>query len=457
MKQLLVMLVNHILLASVAFRVVQCLPTVSGTDGDRTLSSSIKASSTSSQHVCPSHARPKAVSQARAQSAPHDGVLRGVNIGAWLVLEKWLVPSIFEGTGAKDQCSFDQLPNSLARLEKHWASWFTQQDVEKLASYGFNALRIPIGYWAYDTFDSPYKSGADAWLERALDWAADANMKVLIDLHGAPGSQNAFDNSGCIGVVDWQRPVNLERTSAILHTMARKYGQQRYQNVVMGIQLINEPISWGANDFEKTRSWAKNITQDLLASRVIENPNLKLVMHDAFRDVQEWLEPHRSLNGNATEAKNALFGLDTHLYQVFVPEDKNLIQQQHIEKACRWREKLQAAKKANFPIYVGEWSVATDICVWPDNSTTPGTTCTAVGCQCQSAPVSDWSTALVKEARKFVEAQLDTWHTASDGYFLWNFKADLGAAGPWSLYESIEKGIVPNPIWDRAYPDICSS
>jgi len=36
----------------------------------------------------------------------------------------------------------------------------------------------------------PYVQGAYAILGQALDWAQTAGLKVLIDLHGAPGSQN---------------------------------------------------------------------------------------------------------------------------------------------------------------------------------------------------------------------------------------------------------------------------
>ena len=30
-------------------------------------------------------------------TAPHNHKLRGVNLGGWLVLEKWITPSLFEG------------------------------------------------------------------------------------------------------------------------------------------------------------------------------------------------------------------------------------------------------------------------------------------------------------------------------------------------------------------------
>jgi glucan 1,3-beta-glucosidase len=37
--------------------------------------------------------------------------------------------------------------------------------------------------------------GAYEYLKLAVNWAASLNLKVMIDLHGVPGSQNGFDNS----------------------------------------------------------------------------------------------------------------------------------------------------------------------------------------------------------------------------------------------------------------------
>jgi hypothetical protein len=52
-------------------------------------------------------------------------------------------------------------------------------------------VRIPIGYWAYDVGSGePYIQGQHDYLLKAIDWAKANNLQVIIDLHGAPGSQN---------------------------------------------------------------------------------------------------------------------------------------------------------------------------------------------------------------------------------------------------------------------------
>lgn len=67
--------------------------------------------------------------------------LRGVNIGGWLVLEKWMNGDVFSGAGAgaADQWTFDSTDGATQALERHWSTWFTEADVQSLKSYGINA------------------------------------------------------------------------------------------------------------------------------------------------------------------------------------------------------------------------------------------------------------------------------------------------------------------------------
>ena len=73
------------------------------------------------------------------RSSKQPDFLRGVNLGAWLVLEQWMVPDVFNGTNATDQWSFDQTPGAAAKLRKHWDTYITEQDIAKLSSWGINA------------------------------------------------------------------------------------------------------------------------------------------------------------------------------------------------------------------------------------------------------------------------------------------------------------------------------
>jgi len=378
-------------------------------------------------------------------SSGGNNFLRGVNLGGWLVLEKWMTSELFGDAfkDAKDQYEFDAIDGAKEALEKHWGSYFTEQDIQDLAKTGINALRIPIGYWAYDNANTPYLKGADVYMEKAIGWARNANMKVWVDCHGSPGSQNGFDNSGHAGNVGWQEGGNMAHSIGVLEKMAKKYGSKKYADVVVGLQLTNEPISWGANDKTKTENWAKDAYHAV--KNVTENENMVIVMHDAFLKAPTWIETAKSLGSGTKD-----FGIDTHLYQLFVEEDNKLTQKQHIEKACGWSKELKEANDV-MPTFVGEWSAATNICVKSDGSTIGGTSCSDGGCQCQSAPMDQWNEKMVEQVRRFVEAQLDTFESSSSGYFIWSAKGP----GGWGFMNGIKNGAIPNPVTTRKYPGQC--
>lgn len=54
-----------------------------------------------------------------------------------------------------------------------------------------NHVRIPIGYWAFQVGPGePFIQGQLPFLQKAITWAGNHGLKVIVDLHGAPGSQN---------------------------------------------------------------------------------------------------------------------------------------------------------------------------------------------------------------------------------------------------------------------------
>src|SRR5580704_4848533 len=82
------------------------------------------------------------------RGAPAFSKLRGVNLGAWLVLEKWMVPDIYRGSDAPDEYSLclalgDQ---AKSRLDRHRETFITAADFRWIRDRGLNAVRLPVGY-----------------------------------------------------------------------------------------------------------------------------------------------------------------------------------------------------------------------------------------------------------------------------------------------------------------------
>ncbi|OQN99927.1 hypothetical protein B0A48_14132 [Cryoendolithus antarcticus] len=397
---------------------------------------------------------------ATAPAAPAmPSTLRGVNLGGWLILEKWMNSDCFEGTDAVDQWTFDQTDGAVAKLKQHWETYITENDIKAIAGLGLNAVRIPIGYWAYDTFGSGYITGADAYLERAIGWCRSAGLKVLVDCHGSPGSQNGFDNSGRFGNVAWQDKAqsngttNMQKSISILQTMARKYGAPAYADVVFGLELVNEPISWQQNNLETTKSWAQEAYAAVRS--VATNKNLQIIMHDGFMGPSQWLDVNAAILGNTSASANssapAPFAIDTHLYQNQMAADSSLTQDQHIAKACNWTSSALLSSTANLPVYVGEFSAQTNICANPDGSTVAGSTCYIDGCQCSTnVDMQYWNGPLKTATRKFIEAELDAFERGAKGWFMWNYKGP----GAWGVSNLVKYGVM-GKVTERMFPGQC--
>lgn len=362
-----------------------------------------------------------------------------------------MTSDVFDNTDAVDQYTFDSTDGAEAKLQDHWSSYFTESDVEKIAAWGINAVRIPIGYWAYDNSGTPYIAGADAYLEKAIGWCRKHGIMVLVDCHGSPGSQNGFDNSGRSGEVSWQSDDNLNKSITILETMAKKYGAMEYADVVFGIEMVNEPISWGSNNFNTTQQWAQEAYNAIKA--VATNDDLMVIMHDSFQNPTEWVEISNAINGNSSLAESK-FWIDTHLYQNQVASDSLLTQDQHVEKACNWSSTALLPASSNLPVIVGEFSAATNICANPDGSTVAGSVCYISGCQCSAnVPIQYWNEPLINATRKFLEAELDTFESHARGYFMWSYKGP----GAWGYDNAVEYGLIGKSVTDRMFPGQCNS
>jgi len=291
--------------------------------------------------------------------------LRGVNLGGWLVIEKWMTPSLFEGLQAKDETSLCVELGGRAEqtLKRHWDSFITEQDFAWLARIGINAVRIPVGHWlfganypyhrAYGDVRHPFVVGGLDVLDRAFAWAEKHGLLVVLDLHAAPGCQNGFDNGGIQDVCEWHtRDEYLAHTLNVLEWLA-----ERYQNrpALHAIETLNEP-RW-----DIPTDYLKNFNLEAyLRIRKHCADDIAVVFHDGFRSFREF-------SGFLTEPDFTNVVLDIHRYQCFGQEDIALDLYGHIKKSVTdWREEADALiKDRGRWVYVGEWSLGLDLHTLP--------------------------------------------------------------------------------------------
>lgn len=98
---------------------------------------------------------------------------------------------------------------------------------------------LPVGYWSVPSniSVSPYIPGAWPYIQRAVGWARKHGLHTIIDLHGAPGSQNGYDNSGQrTGSPQWAlNSADVNATLVVIQVLASQLGP-----MVDAIELLNE-------------------------------------------------------------------------------------------------------------------------------------------------------------------------------------------------------------------------
>ncbi|ODV77397.1 glycoside hydrolase family 5 protein [Suhomyces tanzawaensis NRRL Y-17324] len=401
------------------------------------------------------------------ESNADDFQYRGVALGGWLVLEPYITPSLFEAFNGSevpvDEYHFcEQLGEEEAtkRLNKHWSTFYSEDDFKAIKSYGLNMVRIPIGYWAFQTLESdPYVGGAQSYLDQAIQWAQMNELKVWIDLHGVPGSQNGFDNSGLrdIGYPGWFNSTeNLDLTYKVLHQIFVKYGGgvfgQKYKDTILGIEVVNEPFSpvLGLDEI------AEFYTTAYEEARNIQVINNTIIFHDAFARIGYWNEfmSDRSPTGNNTN-ENYNILIDHHHYEVFGEGVKNNITT-HLQNIVNYASSIEE-ELTHHPAVVGEWSAAlTDCTPWlngiglgsryageqPYNFNKTGS--------CENINnFQKWSKQQKKNYRKFIEIQLDQYTSKTRGYIFWCFKTEDTIE--WDFKRLVELDLMPQPLNNFTY------
>lgn len=84
---------------------------------------------------------------------PSSNKIRGVNLGSLFVYEPWIDSQEWANTGCEGEKSeFDCVMNKGQEsadnaFQEHWKRFITQEDLDEMASYGLNTIRVPLGYW----------------------------------------------------------------------------------------------------------------------------------------------------------------------------------------------------------------------------------------------------------------------------------------------------------------------
>lgn len=188
-------------------------------------------------------------------------LLRGMGLGGWMLQEGYMFRLSFLG----QQYRIKQKIADVVGAEK--TKWFyeqwllhhtTKKDIDSMAAWGFNSIRLPMHYNLYTlpVEDEPVK-GQHTWIEKGfaitdslLNWCKANNMYLILDLHAAPGGQGndlPISDRDASKPSLWESEANREKTIALWKKLAERYANEPW---IGGYDIINEP-NWGFEDPKK--------------------------------------------------------------------------------------------------------------------------------------------------------------------------------------------------------------
>ncbi|KAK0553366.1 hypothetical protein OC846_002526 [Tilletia horrida] len=436
--------------------------------------------------------------------SPDYPTVRGTNLGGWLLLEPWITPDLFLTPDLKainryiaDEYTYTSIlgpVEAAARLQQHYATFLSEDDFRQMWMHGLNLVRIPVGTWAFNSsMAEPYVGRIQLpYLAQAIKWADKYGIDVIIDLHGLPGSQNGFDNSGHADGIHFADPSSFVQNSAralsaLVDIVELFVNDAQFNGRVAAIEVINEPIVNEHIAASTGSGRTDAIPLDLLKSfvtsayemiKMATSPSAirrpAFLMHDAFMPSGTF----DTMFADTSRFVPGTYALDTHLYQAFNGLEK-LTDQQHLASACNAAPLLQAeggskakdSKSGNgirLPVLVGEFSIGTE------NRCVPYTKCGGRTIADDLRTLNDYDPrplgtverlragqpdsnagkgpnvrALSFEAtfsRRFFEVQTAVFEANSKGWVYWNWKTQAAAA--WSLQTVFAQGWAPSRVDD---------
>ena len=139
----------------------------------------------------------------------------GVNLGGWI----------------------SQYPKRLKTGGAHFDTSIQQRDLEQIAGWGCDHIRLPVDYMVFESDDAPgiYDEAGLKYIDNCIQWSKSCGLNVIIDLHHAPGfSFHTIDTNSL-----FTDPVMQDRMIAIWVNFAERYLSERDN---LAFELMNEIV-----------------------------------------------------------------------------------------------------------------------------------------------------------------------------------------------------------------------
>ena len=161
------------------------------------------------------------------------GYMKGVDLGGWL-----------------SQGSYDRA---------HLESFITEKDIETIAGWKLDHVRIPVDYNIFENDDGSLKNDGIEFVDKAAEWCGKYGLNIVLDVHKTFGF-SFYSGDGETGFFD--SAELQERFYRLWERLSQRYGKYSDR---MAFELLNEVTDkaysgkWNAiarNTIEMIRKYA---------------------------------------------------------------------------------------------------------------------------------------------------------------------------------------------------------
>ena len=121
---------------------------------------------------------------------------------------------------------------------QHFKTFITANDIKRIADWGMDHVRLPVDYPLLEDDDRPgiYKESGFDYIETCLAWCQKEGVRVILDLHKAPGfAFDALDKSSL-----FVNPGMQARFLGLWETITRRFFGRL--DDALALELLNEIV-----------------------------------------------------------------------------------------------------------------------------------------------------------------------------------------------------------------------
>jgi endoglucanase len=219
-------------------------------------------------------------------------ILRGMGLGGWMLQEGYMFKLANLGQQYKIKAKIQEVVGE-EKTKQFYEGWLknhtTKADIDSMAAWGFNSMRLPMHYNLYTLpVDEEKTPGGNTWLEKGfamtdslLSWCKANKIYLILDLHAAPNGQGndlPISDRDPAKPTLWQSEPAKQKTIALWRKLAERYANEPW---IGGYDIINEP-NYGFEDPEK----------DIRGTNEKKNEPLRKLMIDITAAIREVDKKH---------------------------------------------------------------------------------------------------------------------------------------------------------------------